>query len=203
MTISAGGCACEPEDKIVMRRVCRICGRLQHSLDWWLFFMAIRFSSKLWRRSLSKPVVPLLMVAHHVTRFRAAFCHLSVSTEVFSDAFSVSLSLAQLGKEELLWQTVVFHACNMPAPSKFELSWGGLQCRAFLCRKGFPDLVCVHPIQRAESCGDSVAGTAPAFLCDACKQVQISHPYDIARTRAQLPCLRDGLGPRHLDWLRS
>ena len=58
-----------------------------------LFFLAIRLSSKLRRRSLSKTVVPLLMVARHVTRFRTAFFHLSVGIEVFCDAFSVSLYL--------------------------------------------------------------------------------------------------------------
>ena len=55
-----------------------------------------------------------------------------------------------------------------------------------LCGGGFPDLVCVHLIQGAESCGDSVYGTAPAFLCDACSRSK-SHIH-IARTRAQLPC---------------
>ena len=128
-----------------------------------LFFLATRFSSKLWRRSLSKTVVPLLMAAHHVARSRATFCHSSVGTEVFSDAISVrtqlllatyvSLSLAQLGKEELLWQAIdflEFHACNVPSPAKLSFVEVGFNDKDFCATADFLIWYQTHKIFRRQ-----------------------------------------------------
>ena len=142
------------------------------------------------------------MVACHVTRFRAAFCNPSVGTEkVFSDAFSVSLYLFFWPPMcpfpgSALQSRAALEDGNLPCVQRaraieVELFWGGLQCRAFLCCGGFPDLVCVHPIQRTESCVDSVDGTASAFLCDACSRSK-SHTHT-KKTRVQLPCRHPAL----------
>ena len=148
MTASAYVCGCEPENRVVKHRVCRICGRLEWLMT--LFFLAIRFSSKLWRRSLSKMVVPLftfvlLMVAPvlHGIEQHSATCRLvqrrfsAMPTVCSYTASFERLSLAHLCKEELLWQTIVFHACDVPIPSKLSFVEVGFNAENFSVAEDF------------------------------------------------------------------